>query len=176
MLIQAGCCQPLHAAHRATAKLKCIHTLTRTITAASLPPSDCFPACRKAAKWAASTPTQALLLLCACYCSMLYRFIPLPWQVEAVLSTPQICEAFPLHTSYLAAALVARGTLGPRALQAARNLLLNGSMAGRPGEEGAVAAFLGRAAAALPAATLQQWVLDVLDAAKVYYVCGCGLG
>lgn len=91
-----------------------------------------------------------------------------------MLSTPQICEALPLHTSYLAAALVARGTLGPRALQAARNLLLNGSLAGEPGEEGAVAAFLGRAAAALPAAAQQQWVLDVLDAAKVHSVCGCG--
>lgn len=63
---------------------------------------------------------------------------------------------------------MARGTLGQQALQAPRNLLLNGTLARDPGAEGAVAAFVGRAAAAaLAPAAAQQWLADVLAGAKV---------
>mgnify|MGYP006973327289 CR=1 FL=1 len=83
-----------------------------------------------------------------------------------------MCSTFysslPLHTSFLAAALAARGAVGPRALQHTRNLLINGDLRLQPAEEDAVALLLGRAAAALPSgATQQQWLQDGLDASVV---------
>lgn len=90
-------------------------------------------------------------------------------QLEDLLVEGPLCASLPLRASFLAAALVARGTLSPRALQGPRNLLLNGVLAGRPAEEDAVAIFLGRAVAGMPSAPQQQqqWLMEVLEAAKV---------
>ncbi len=89
-------------------------------------------------------------------------------QLEALLVSPTLCSSHPLPATFLAASLVARGTLGLRALQGPRNLLLNGSLAGQAWEEEAAALFLGRAVASLPLPQQQQqWLLEVLDATKV---------
>ncbi|GAB4813990.1 hypothetical protein N2152v2_001036 [Parachlorella kessleri] len=83
-------------------------------------------------------------------------------------------SSLPLHTTFLAAVLVARGAVNPRALQRARNLLINGELKSQPGQEDEVAVLLGRAAASLPSgAAQQQWLQDGLDASASSSSCSC---
>lgn len=101
-----------------------------------------------------------------------------PAQRDALLQRPAL---LPTAAAFAAAALVAAGAADARQLQHPRNLLLQGASpagAHHPSKahQALAALLLGRAVAALPPGTQQQWLLEVLEACKARGGCwaaGC---